>query len=144
MAEYDMKFRLLDRITDYTPNHGISVVHTAGLEEILSARRIGSAEVPRSFLLALAVEAAGFFCAAESDFQFWAKLKELENLRINLSNHNDGWCLELIKDELKEDESTRMFCKGAVSGIIKLDMVDLATLYDPQERRAMFKEIQRS
>ena len=134
-----MKFRLLDRITGYTPNYGISVVHAVSFEEILSVRRIGGVEAPRTFLPALAAEAAGFFYAAESDFRLWAYLSELEDLKINLSDPGDHWHLEL-----KKNGSSGMLCTGSLCGSIKLEEVELATLYDPEERRAMFKALQRS
>jgi len=133
-----MKFRLLDRITNYTPRSGISVVHTVGFEEILLARKMGSMEAPRAFLLALAVEASGFFYAVESNFQYWVQLDELESLSVNLPDHNTCWSLEL-----KQDGQFQMVCSGVLSGTIKLKTIELATLYEPEERKAMFKVLQR-
>ncbi len=131
-----MKYRWVDRIESYSLEKGISGIHAVSFEAILQSRQIGEAGVPVAYRLAFVQELAGYFYAAQTQFKKWAMLTSVESISFPTISVHEPWHVTL-----EEVEKGKLCCSGVVEGMMCFEMIDLDTIYNPEERLAMFKAL---
>lgn len=143
-----MRWRFVDRITEYDPWSRIAGRKAASLEEYSLLERAGwPGEVPGTLLLEGAVQLAAWLVMASSGFQQAALLEEVTDLRlagragagdaVETSARVEGRGASRIAVAWEGRRGGERICEGRMA----LALVPLEDLCDPGRMELMWREL---